>query len=330
MRSRASGAAALCRSASSAAAHRLDPAQRRLGRRAAPRRGGGGLEIGEREGRARARRCAASTSRSQTSRSSHTSRAALPLRPVPRGEGDPGAGVVGGERRRLLDRRAPRAHGLGVERERPAERAAGERGGEAGRLRRAAGGGEPLLDQGVGQRGEGHPQAAGADGGEQRVGRRGDQHQRGVRRRLLQRLEEGVLGLRVHGVGRVDDHEAAPPLEAAQREAPVHQLPDLVDHDVARRRPPALRLPAAGPGHDPLLARRTRTSGWTPRAILRQGGAGRRRRRPSAAARSWRPGRAAGPPSPCPPPPARRTGRRGGARRGGARRGGRRRPDPGR
>ena len=67
--------------------------------------------------------------------------------------------------------------------------------------RRAASGGssgglEPFLEEGVGQRREGHAQAAAPDRGQQRVGCEETSTSVVSSRRLLQRLEQGVLGLR--------------------------------------------------------------------------------------------------------------------------------------
>ena len=69
-----------------------------------------------------------------------------------------------------------------------------------------------------------------ADGGEQPLLLRGHQNESYMGRRLLQGLEEGVLGLRVHGVSRVDDDDAGTPLERVEGDRALH-LPYLANAD---------------------------------------------------------------------------------------------------
>ena len=105
---------------------------------------------------------------------------------------------------------------------------------------------EPLADHGPREGTEAQPLAARADRGPQpRRGRRDEDHVR-AGRRLLQVLEQRVLGGVVHGVGVVDHEDTSARLERRARDLP-HQVPHLVDADLrlaprpARaRQPPAL------------------------------------------------------------------------------------------
>ncbi len=88
--------------------------------------------------------------------------------------------------------------------------------------------------------------------GSSRSGAADHQHQRGVRRRLLQRLEEGILGCGIHRLGRQHQHHLARRLERAEGE-PFLEAPHLLHPDVARRHVvKSLRRPAGG---GPLLLR---------------------------------------------------------------------------
>ena len=182
---------------------------------------------------------------------------------VGRGVRDPGRRVHRFEAGRVADRVRRRLAPLGLPRlllpapprqlARPRERPARQRAHERDLTRRHAVGREPLRDEGIRERRERDARAARTDGGEQRVGVRRDEHQRGVVGRLLQRLQERVLGLRVHGVGGVDDHHPTPSLEPPQREPVIDEVAHLVDHDVLGGRPAAPRFPSPRLRHHPLL-----------------------------------------------------------------------------
>ena len=81
-------------------------------------------------------------------------------------------------------------------------------------------------------------------------GRDGHQHEHRRRRRLFERLEQRVLRRGDERVGLVDDHDAAASFERPVRGA-IDDVAHLIDLDRRRCRP----------------ARRTRTSGCTPRAM---------------------------------------------------------------
>ncbi len=92
------------------------------------------------------------------------------------------------------------------------------------------------------QRAEVHLAAPAADGGQQPVHLRGDEDQRGVRGRLLQRLEEGVLRLVVHPLRGDDEGHLAPGLQASQGDA-LLQPADLLHADVPAGRAGEVRAP---------------------------------------------------------------------------------------
>ena len=77
------------------------------------------------------------------------------------------------------------------------------------------------------------PQAGAArtNGGQKRVGPRGDQQEGRGRRWLLQALQQRVLGLRAHLRRIVDDDNAPPPLERPERRL-VQNHADLIDADL--------------------------------------------------------------------------------------------------
>ena len=72
--------------------------------------------------------------------------------------------------------------------------------------------------------------AARPDGRQHRVFVRGDQHECRVRRRLLERLQEGVLGGDAHRVRRIDDDDAGAALVRREGDGAL-QLAYLVDAD---------------------------------------------------------------------------------------------------
>src|SRR2546428_5730416 len=104
--------------------------------------------------------------------------------------------------------------------------------------------------------------AARPDGRQQRVRIRAHQQERRARRRLLQRLEQGVLGALVHRIGGRGDGGLAAPPPGPPREAPPPPAPAAAAGPLPRGRPPGRPgYPAPGerpgPG-DPEAAARQR------------------------------------------------------------------------
>ena len=78
--------------------------------------------------------------------------------------------------------------------------------------------------------GHGVGQATAADGGQQLVGRLAGQHEAGIARRLLQRLEQRIGRDGVHLLGRVDQHGLAAPARAGAL-AELHGVAHGLDTD---------------------------------------------------------------------------------------------------
>ena len=76
------------------------------------------------------------------------------------------------------------------------------------------------------------PLASGSDRRQQRIGGIGDEDERGRVRRLLERLEDGVLRVDTHLLRLVDDDDAAAAFEGTVSRA-LDRLADLLDLDGA-------------------------------------------------------------------------------------------------
>jgi hypothetical protein len=85
-----------------------------------------------------------------------------------------------------------------------------------------------LVEQALSRGPEGHALTARAHGGEQTGRRVGHEHQRRLRRRLFEQVQQRVLGLDVEPLGVRDHRGASPSLAAAQAQR-VLQRPDLAD-----------------------------------------------------------------------------------------------------
>ncbi len=117
--------------------------------------------------------------------------------------------------------------------ERAADTAVRNRGGGAGvGLRHAVGFHQRIGHLGRRQASKAKPLAAGADRGKQQLGGRGDEHERGRVRRLLERLQQRVLRVRNDPLRIVDDDDAAPSFEWTVGGA-LDRVADLLDLDGA-------------------------------------------------------------------------------------------------
>ncbi len=74
------------------------------------------------------------------------------------------------------------------------------------------------------------PLAAAQNGRGQAPDAVGDEHQQGIARRLLQRLEQAVGGRGGHGIGWIDDGHLAPALIAREAQR-GDEIPNLLDTD---------------------------------------------------------------------------------------------------
>ena len=107
--------------------------------------------------------------------------------------------------------------------------------------------------------------AARADRRQQPARRVADEQEQRARRRLLEDLQEGVGGVRVHVVGRIDDGDRASPLRPPVEPKKRDGAPDLVDRELGPVAL-ALRRPTAAAGRGGSGARRPatlRNAGWS-------------------------------------------------------------------
>ena len=95
---------------------------------------------------------------------------------------------------------------------------------------RATGGLQQVFQDGLRQRVESHRHTAGDDRGQQACGVLSAQHDQRIGRRLLQRFEKGIGGLRIHLFGFSDDDHAPPGQQGIQAEL-IGDLSHLVDLD---------------------------------------------------------------------------------------------------
>ena len=153
------------------------------------------------------------------------------------------SGAAAARRARRIRRQeveqGPAHPGAGEDGFRPGREPDGQPRAAARRERQRAclgGRGVTQLDQEVregldGQRREAQPRDARQDGGQERSGVVGTEHQAGARTGLLERLEKRVLGVRVEAVRGADDSHAEAALVRRQRQV-GGELLDLADEDL--------------------------------------------------------------------------------------------------
>src|SRR5262249_457036 len=101
---------------------------------------------------------------------------------------------------------------------------------------------------------------------------RGNQDQHASRRRLLQRLQEGVLRLSIHLLSRCDDRHVALAFQRTHRK-PLLQRADLLHADLAGRRAGEVRLGGQAAGDHLLLRHHPGYVRMTPARDAQAGGA---------------------------------------------------------